>query len=306
MAEQENNLKPDASASTENKRSFLQDMEYTGYHAASCLFTDSLIQPIVGTGVHEVEHNPKLQADRWKWLRWVTGMVGKTTEAHEHDHEHKLTFSSFLRESGHWFGGEIIGDLAAVPLTATVAHFCPWLMKGMRKVIEPIFGVFFEKGARRDAKLWAEKHGFDPNGPEAEAKRKELYEYEASHFGHIFTWNFFSTIINVFTQFFVRNWEKARGHHAHDASIGELFRGKIFGLIFSNSILISARAIKPTFFQRNEVQATKAAAQVFGHKEHSDERPSANAPKSPERPNKEWAAATARERLTSVPSVSIT
>jgi hypothetical protein len=312
MVEQEKNMMPDAPAPPEKKGSWLRDMLYTLNHALACLFTDSFIQPFIGTAVHEgIEHSSKWPS----WLKWVGKIFEAHGHGHNHDHEHghKTTFSRVLGEMGHWFSGEVVGDLTAVPVTATIARFCPWLMKGIRKGLEPLMGWYFKKGAQRDAMAWAKQQGLDPHGPEAEAKKNALYEYEASHFGHMFTWNALSTVFNVQGQFWWRNKAKsghtghgATEHTGHEATLGELYFGKIFGLIASNLLLLTARANMPRFFQRNEDAIGKATDKLFGKNENPDEAPTANTAQPQGHPDKKWTAATARDRVQSTQSTSIT
>lgn len=254
MAEKEGSVQTaeaEAPSAQPEKHSWLRDMLYPFNHAISCLFTDSLIQPFVGAWVqHRVE-------DR-KLPTWLSGIFETHDHHghHAHDPAHK---QSFISNAKHWFSGEVIGDLAAVPLTALTHHLVPGVASGIRKVSEPVVGWYFRRGAERGAKNWALDNNLDPSGPEAQAKKEALYKYEMSHLGDVLTWNALSAAINVETQ-------KQMGSTANRKT---LYTGKLFGTVVSNALLLSARASAPRLFQRNEERIAKGVHEVFGSHEHA-------------------------------------
>lgn len=253
MAEEESSVHiqaPETQVQPEpEKHSWLRDMLYPLNHAISCLFTDSLIQPFVGAWIQQ-----RVQSD--KLPKWLNGIF----ESHDHhgpghEHAHK---PSFVQNVKHWFSGEVIGDLTAVPLTAAVHHYAPWVANGIRKVAEPTMGWYFRKGAERGARSWALEHNLDPLGPEAQTKQEELYNYEMNHLGDVMTWNTLSAATNVEVQ-------KKMGSTANRKT---LYAGKIFGTVVSNALLLGARATVPYRFQHREERVARGVNEAFGHHEH--------------------------------------
>lgn len=245
MAEQgkdtETEQEKQPSEPVEKKGSWMRDMLYPLNHAVSCFFADSIIQPLVGAWV-------QLRIETNKLPQWLSRFF----ESHARQEAgHKHHFRDNLK---HWFTGEIIGDVSAVPLTALVHHYVPWVANGVRRIAEPVAGRFFARSSRRDAQHWALDNHLDPFGPEAQAKQKEIYEYELGHLGDVFTWNVLSSVINVEAQKKLNN----------PAARSTLYTGKIFSTIVSNFLLLSARINAPGVFQRNEARIASITGKISG------------------------------------------
>lgn len=171
-------------------------------------------------------------------------------------------WKKLLHNAAHWFTGEIVGDLGAVPLTVMVHHNAPGLMRGLRNLLEPVAGGIFRRGARNDARKWAMQQGLSPDSAEAKAKQAELYEHEISHLPLAIVWNAFSIPINLMAQ-------KIQGSKA---SLGVMAVGKIFGAVVSNTLLIGGRALAPEAFNKWDrftskhllIPATNAAGKILG------------------------------------------
>jgi hypothetical protein len=267
-----------------------EDVAYTLNHAISCSITDVMIQPPIGAWVQEVAEHGKLP----EGLRWIPHIfeshdhpegVEKHAEEHHHHDEHcheehhhesqdaHAHGTGFLKNAGHWFLGEAVGDVGAVPLTIMVQRHAPGVMHGLRKMLEPIAGPFFRKGARRDAGKWAIQQGVAVNGPEAKERENLIYEHEVSHLPQAVVWNIFSVPINLATQ-------RLSGSRA---SWGVLATGKVFGSVVSNGLLLGGRAVAPESFEKWDrfssrhavVPVAKAVSGVFGVDKRSIEREAA-------------------------------
>lgn len=195
------------------------DIAYTINHALSCGTTDVVLQPVIAAtfGIN----------------------VGCNHPGHTHGKQ-KLTWKSFAHEAAHYFKGEIIGDIAAVPLTIGVQRLFPDFMNGLRKILEPVFGWAFRLGANHTAKQWAKKQGIAPDTPEVKAHADMVYEHEISHLPQAAVWNMFAYPIGAFAQ-------KAMGH---GVAYGQIFKSKLVGAAVSNGILIGGRMIAPGAAQK--------------------------------------------------------
>lgn len=218
-------------------------------HALSCFVTDMFVQTPVSSLAQ-------------KYLP-QSGKFFETHAHHEH-HGHELEHfvhvtpkESFINNSKHWIIGEAAGDLGAVPITATMQHYMPKLMSPIRKGVEPFVGWYFRKGAVKDAKKWASEQKLNPEGPEAEAKAKEFYEYELSHMGPVVVWNILSASINIYVQ---------KAFLKVPDSWQTLAAAKGFSTIFSNGILLSARASFPRTFEEMEYKGERLFHKAAGSK----------------------------------------
>ncbi len=261
-------------------------MLYLLNHALSCFLTDTLIQTPVSSLAQK--YFPK----------WTTKFFDTHThhdhEHEHHDHGHEKHGASLFQNAKHWIAGEAVGDFTAVPITAAMQHYMPWLMNPIRKVFEPFVGRYFMKGAARDAKNWAAKQGLDPAGPEAEAKKKELYEYEVSHLGPVVIWNILSATINIAFQ---------KGALKVKDSWGTLAAAKGFSTVVSNVGLLSGRAMFPKFFEGLEVKTEKflhkTGDELVGetHKNDKQEQPLQQArenDKSADKKETDWVSRSAQ------------
>lgn len=237
-----------------------EDVAYVTNHAISCGITDTVIQPPIGAYVQSRIESNKIP----KWFRWIKNIF----ESHEAHHDHPDPHSGFKGNAKHWFLGEAMGDIGAIPLTVLTQRYAPGFMNLIRRLSEPVLGGRFRSGAERNARSWAATHGFAENGEEAKAKAAELYEYELKHLPQAFVWNLFSIPINLFTQ-------RATGNKA---SWGTLLTGKIFGSVISNGLLIGGRMLSPKTFgaidKLNEhvsLPVTNAVVKTLGMDGHSAE-----------------------------------
>lgn len=242
---------------------------YTMNHALSCGMTDVFIQPFASKWVSDAVHEKRMPPG----LRWLPNIFEKHDHAHGHDdhhghghddhHGHGHDHAPSLRNNlSHWVGGEIAGDVGAVPLTVLTQRFAPGLMSGIRHVIEPIFGSVFHRGAQRDAERWALKHG-ETDSNAIVNKAQELYEYEMNHLPQAVVWNAYSIPINLASQRYV--------FHSK-LTWGEMLIGKTFGSLVSNLALIGGRAMMPGSFHKWDsfasdkvvVPITKGVGNIFG------------------------------------------
>lgn len=196
-----------------------EDIAYTINHALSCGTTDVVLQPIISAafGVN----------------------VGCNHPEHHHPKQ-KLTLKTFAHEAGHYFKGEIIGDMAAVPMTIAVQRTLPNMMNGIRKLCEPVFGWAFRAGATRNAQRWGKDQGLTADAPEVKAHAEASYQHEVSHLPQAVVWNMFAYPIGAVAQ-------KMGGH---GRSYGEIFKSKLVGGVVSNSLLIGGRMLAPDAAQK--------------------------------------------------------
>jgi len=218
-------------------------------HAISCFLTDIFIQTPVSSLVQK--YLPK---------------AGKFFENHAHHrhpgHEHEYSAhaplsANLLTNAKHWVIGEAAGDFTAVPITATLQHYAPWLMSPIRKAVEPFVGRYFRKGAVKDARKWAIERNIAPNSAEAEAKAREFYEYEVSHMGPVVIWNILSASINIFVQ---------KAMLKVPDKWYTLATAKVFSTVFSNSALLGARAASPKTFEEAEYKLERGFQKLAGEK----------------------------------------
>jgi hypothetical protein len=244
-----------------------EDVAYVINHAISCATTDTFIQPPIGAWVQTSEENNTLP----KWLSWVKNIFESHEHhggdacnhpGHTHPHMHGAAPSRFRDNAMHWLRGEIIGDAGAAPLTIFVQRHAPNFMHGLRRLMEPVAGKMFHRGAERGARDWAISQGLNPDGPEAKAREKELYEHEMSHLSLAVVWNAFSVPINLAVQ-------KLSGSKA---SLSVMAMGKVFGSLVSNTMLIGGRALTPDTFGKLDkfnsthvvLPVTKVVGKAFG------------------------------------------
>lgn len=135
-----------------------------------------------------------------------------------------------------WYAAELIGDFGAIPVTVGMQRLFPGLMTQISETVEPIFKKSFQKGARRAAKEWAERHGVSEDSAEYKERFDKIYKYEVSHVPQALTWAVSSTVLNVVMQLAIDK-EKTPIRH--------ILAGKIGGAVFAAAITLGARTIFP-------------------------------------------------------------
>lgn len=204
---------------------FASDLIYTLNHAIVCGTTD-IIDPFIGN--------------------WTEHKFGKRVSitfhnhddhdgghGHEHhDHHHKESAFGNLKE---WIVGEAVGDVGAVPATLAMQYVAPSVMNGIRTLTEPVLGGLFWWASGRNARHWGYEHGFEPNSPEVQARREEIYEHEVSHLPHAFLWTGFAAAGNVMTQ-------KLMTPHRY---VSDMIKGKAAGSIGTLVTVLALRTLAP-------------------------------------------------------------
>ena len=232
------------------------DHPHTHIHANDCKHEHSAEFNLGGkakkaaSGFH-CEEVPKVN------VASLTEELGKTSALTDHGH-------SFSENVVHWFTGEIIGDVGAVPLTIGVQRMFPNFMHSMRNTLEPIAKPMFMWGADRSAKDWAKHNGFAADASETIEKKQAMYEHEISHLPQALVWNCFSFPINLTAQFFMFD-KKPK-------DIPMMVVAKTFGAVFSNTALIGGRAVIPDSASQWDqwsgknivIPTTKAVGGLFG------------------------------------------
>lgn len=97
-------------------------------------------------------------------------------------------------------GGEIIGDLAAVPATVAVQRLSPEVTDLIRKTSEPLFKPFYEFSANNSAKKWAENNDIKLYSKEFNDYKEQKYEDAMSKLPLQVIWTVLSVAINVGVQ----------------------------------------------------------------------------------------------------------
>ncbi len=257
-----------------DKQQRAEDVAYTINHALSCGTTDVLLQPIIAAVFDKnigcadpshADHNGKHHDGHGHGHEHHGPGHEHHGPGHEHHgpghehhgpgHEHhgpahktphpakpKLTLKAFAHTAGHYLEGEVIGDVAAVPLTIGVQRFFPNFMHGIRKLTEPLFGWAFRAGANRTARHWAQEQGLANSAPEVKAHAEEIYQHEISHLPQAVVWNMFAYPIGAVAQL------KRSGYDLDH--LPRILKSKLVGALVSNSILIGGRMIAPGAAQK--------------------------------------------------------
>jgi hypothetical protein len=268
----------EAEADAHKKQQEAVDIAYTLNHALSCGATDVVLQPAIAAafGVN----------------------VGCGNPNHYHPNE-PLTLKSFAVEAGHYFRGEIIGDVVAVPLTIAVQRNFPDFMHGIRKLLEPATGWAFRLGANRNANEWADKSGVSRDSFEVKARAESIYEHEMSHLPQAVVWNMISYPISAVAQ-------RMGGHNV---SYPEIFKNKLLGATVSNSLLLGGRVLAPESAQKWDylvgdhvfLPASKMIGGLFG----VDAQTMEHAARNSHAENEQTATSTWASRVKSTQSVDI-
>ena len=258
-----------------------EDIAYTINHAVSCATTDMLIAPTVSAlfGVqvgcadpsHDHGHDHHDHDHHGHEQHHDSAAQGHAHEPHPHAPKRfKLNWKLYRSEALHYFKGEVIGDLAAVPLTIMVQRFFPSVMNGIRHLIEPLAAPFFRRGADYAAKRWGAKQGLPEDAPEIVAHAQSMYQSEIKHLPQAVMWNLFAFPIGVIGQ-------KLGGH---GSSVSRIIRNKSIGALISNGILLGTRAFAPDMAERWDkmnsehviVPTTKVIGKIFGVRDEDVDR----------------------------------
>ncbi len=195
----------------------------------------------------------ELCAPKWKWCDWK-----------------RINWKLYRGEVGHYFRSEIIGDVAAVPLTIMTQRFFPSLAEGLRQLVQPLATPFFRFGANHAAKQEAKAGLIAPDAAAIAARAEAIFQSEMGHVQQAVLWNMFAFPIGVLAQ-------KIGGH---GASTGEIIRNKTMGALISNGMLLGGRALAPDLAQQWDksnsehiiMPATKWISRLFGVKAETVER----------------------------------
>lgn len=181
---------------------------------------------------------------------------------HNHDHHEKLPF---WKRAGHWAVGEAIGDVGAAFVTIPMQRLLPGMMDGIRRMVEPVVGGFFRRGAEHAAHKWADKHGLTYDNQDVIDRAHKLYEYEMHHLPQMAVW----TVSSIGLHWAVmRKLEPA-------ITVGEFARMKAVGAGITAATVFGARAAAPDKAHKWDETAgryvvmplTKTVGKVFGVKE---------------------------------------
>ena len=226
-----------------------QDIAYTINHAIVCTAADFLSIPINTATQRMFGASP----------------VGCNNPHHNHASDKRSWKNLF----GHVTAAELLADFIAVPITVTVQRLLPGLMHGISKTVEPLFGDLFRAGAGASSKLWARKHGLDPNGPEALEKARTTYNHEAEHLGQAVMWTATAFGLNVGIQYGTETWKPPIGGRT---KLSTLISAKGIGSTISSAALIGLRGFGPSVAENWDdwtskhvfIPATRKVSHWFG------------------------------------------
>lgn len=220
-----------------------EDVIYTLNHTFTCLLaTDLLIAPVLRAfgmnighshGEHGCDHGHLTHHHNHK----------HNHDTHDHAHpkpglwqriKHEVGNAAKWRSAKHWFYGEFIGDVGAAIVTIPVQRFLPGLMDGIRRVIEPVAGGFFHRGATRASHKWADQHGLNYNNQEVVDRAQKIYEYEMRHLPQMAMWTLSSIGLHYGA---MRFFEKI--------SMADFARQKAATAAITAAVVFGARAMAP-------------------------------------------------------------
>jgi hypothetical protein len=196
-----------------------EDWSYTINHTLVCFATDSMQVPLAAGAA--------LMAGTGPVTRFTKKVLGKAADvigcgdAH-YDPTQKF-WPQYKAELKHWFKGEVIGDLGAVPITVGLQYFTPGLMHRINGLLEPLAGPFFRRGAERSTEKWARQHGVAKDSDEYRKHANEIYQHEVDHLAQAAVWTLTSVPINYLVQ------KYDRSHAGHNHGVGQFAIGKIAG-----------------------------------------------------------------------------
>ncbi len=195
-----------------------EDVAYTLNHALSCISTDIFVVPTIAAGF-------------------------------------KTKNVSYVQEALGYMRGEVVGDLAAVPLTVMTQRFFPGFMDMLGHLAEPLAKPLFHHGARSAAVRWGRKHGLAANDNEVVDRAQHIYDHEIQHFPQALMWNLISYPLSVVGQ----SMMGAEGGWKHIA------RNKLLGTVISNVLLIGGRALIPDKAEKFDRMNSKHIIRPISH-----------------------------------------
>jgi hypothetical protein len=181
-----------------------EDVAYTLNHSLYCIFSD-FINPVIGAATDNK-------------LSWMFPGCGQN-HVHGAGCSHKPPIDPSLSrlekvkleakymvssdKLKHYFQGEFLGDLAAVPLTVGVQYLFPDFMRGLEKLAEPVVRPVIANSAARAARTYAKEHGIAEGSESYEAHKQKVYDYELRHFPQAMVWTASSFGLNTAYQVMV-------------------------------------------------------------------------------------------------------
>lgn len=239
-----------ASEREQNKteRQKAEDIAYTINHALVCFATD-VIDPFVaawsqknlGTTLHTSfcnkthdhgngHHDHKAHEPHHHHHK------KQKTHGHHHHHHENITFGGALK---HWFVGEALGDLGAVPVTIAFQRLTPGFMEWVGQGMETVLGPLYKQGAMQAAKNWGRQNGMLPDSPEVKRHGDELYRHEVAHFGQVAVWTFSSVGLNIASQKYLTG---------NRLPVSYMLLYKTLGAATTAALLMGGRAFIPEKF----------------------------------------------------------
>jgi hypothetical protein len=213
-----------------------EDWAYTINHTIVCFTTDAMQIPLAAGSAMIAGTNT--------FTRGAKKVLGKAAEwigcGDVHFNPKEPFWPQYRKELKHWFKGEIIGDLGAVPITVGLQYFAPGLMQGINRTLEPVVGPWFKRGAEKSTKKWAAEHGIAEGSAEYRQHADEIYRHEVDHLAQAVVWTATSVPINYVVQKFDRHEHDHPHPHVHPEK-AESFIGRFaFGKVLAAGITLGA------------------------------------------------------------------
>lgn len=226
-----------------------EDIAYTLNHAISCMTTDTIIQPLINTAgstfFDKEIHIGCMTPHGHETHTPHTHLVSNPTLAQRTSHFFtEVRGKRFWQEAGHWFQGEVYGDVGGVIPTILIQRFAPSFMQDIRNTLEPMLGWAFKWGAEGSAKQWGKRQFLDDSSAEVQNKQKEIYEHEMQHLPQAFVWNVFAFPVGMIGQ----RVEMFKHGMGDKAGWGRIGKQKLIGAAISNGLLLGGRALWPSAF----------------------------------------------------------
>lgn len=257
---------PDDREKKKNEAQRAVDIAYTINHALACTATD-FIDPYFGN-----------LTQKYLGKRFSIGCGHDHSKDNHHDHGHKhhgppCAHPHHHHHAGnlkHWWIGEVVGDFGAVPVTIAAQRYFPGFMNGLRKMMEPMLGGFFRKGAERSSKKWAQAQGVSADSQEFKDHVEAVYQHEVSHLPQALMWTTSSIAINLCTQRAIGN----------KGPFWQLAAGKAVGASISAGLVVGGRGLAPGAAEKWDnftseklfLPATKAVGSLFGVRKEDIDR----------------------------------
>ena len=189
-----------------------------------------------------------------------------------------------------WLKGEFIGDFGAVPLTIGVQRLFPSVMKGIRKITEPLVAPIFRFGIERSSKKWAAKNQVEVGSEEYKEHVKNSYEHEMKHVPLAVVWTSFSLALNVAYQ---KYSDIQKMGVAKARSVTELALSAMGGILVTSGLVAAWRSMASNKARKWDhsisdsviLPTTKLVGKAFGVDEAAVDR---MAEKEKLREEKDW------------------